>query len=84
MSKNTNHLTVRYPAQERTLTIEYMPTFPYQITGWEETYMDGFGAGRKQLATRAVRDKTLFIDYWRYHSNSDIALRDSLNLPNCP
>lgn len=71
-------LTVNYPEQERTLSIYFTEKFPHRIAGWEETYMDGFGANKKKLTTLAVKKKTLFIDYWNHNKLSDDTLRDSL------
>lgn len=73
-------LSVQYPEQERTLKIYFAEKFPYQIIGWEETYLDGFGTNKKKLTTRAIKKKTLFIDYWNHNKNADTALRDSLEL----
>lgn len=73
-------LSVQYPEQDRTLNIYYTEKFPYQIIGWEETYLDGFGANKKKLTTRAIKKKTLFIDYWNHNKKADTDFRDSLEL----
>lgn len=72
--------SVQYQSQQRTLTIYFNEHFPYNIAGWEESYLDGFGKDKKVLTTKAVKNKTLIIDYWNHHNNSDAALRDSLGL----
>lgn len=72
--------SIQYKNQQRTLTIYFSENSPYAITGWEESYPDGFGKDKKVLTTRAVKNKTLIIDYWNHHNNNDAALRDSLGL----
>lgn len=62
---------------ERSLEITFSLTFPHQILSWSETSK---GIGGKSLTTTASLDKTLYIDYWTRNSNSDLYLRDSLNL----
>lgn len=75
--------TVAYAGpKQHTLTICYEPAFPYQILGWEETYLDSPGAAQPRLlTTRATRRRRIKLDYWRTHSNADAAWRDSLGLP---
>lgn len=72
--------SIQYKNQQRTLTIYFTENFPYTIAGWEESYPDGFGKDKKILSTRAVKDKTLIIDYWNHNKNIDAVLRDSLGL----
>lgn len=84
MQNVTRTLSVNYPEQERVLKIEFKKAFPHEIENWEETYIDGFGASRKKLTSRAVKSATLFTDYWRQHSNADAPLRDTLKLKRCP
>lgn len=48
--------------------------------GWGETYMDGFGANRQRLTTRAVHDRTMMRDYWTRNSTAADNLRAALNL----
>ncbi|MGE0567095.1 MAG: hypothetical protein AB7O73_04040 [Bacteroidia bacterium] len=72
--------SIQYKNQQRMLTIYFSENFPHAIAGWEESYPDGFGKDKKVLTTKAVKDKTLIIDYWNHHNNSDAALRDSLGL----
>jgi hypothetical protein len=62
---------------DRVLEVYFERAFPYAISGWDETSMEG----GKRLTTRADRTKTLRIDYWSRHSNADRALRDQLDLP---
>lgn len=72
--------TVYYPESERTLKIFFENKFPYKITGWEETYKDGFGGKAKILTTKAELIQTVFVDYWKKNANADIIWRDSLKL----
>lgn len=63
-------------APERRLSIHYQKDFPHQIEGWEEVYEDNGNL----LTTKAVRKKTLLIDYWNQHQLKDEALRKTLEL----
>ena len=65
--------------EPRTLTIYFESAFPHRILGWEEAYADGFGQP-KPLVTRAVRKKSIEIDYWNRHDNADAPLRKELGL----
>lgn len=73
---------VFYPELQRTLTLRYTSSFPYTIESFEETYVDGWGAGAKQLTTRATRQERLMLDYWRHNQLDDAPLRDKLGLQN--
>ena len=72
--------TLHYSTLGRTLTINYQPIFPYQITSWEETYKDGYGSKSKTLTTKATALKTLKSPYWNKNSNNDEKLRDLLKV----
>ncbi|MCY7351065.1 MAG: hypothetical protein LH606_10410 [Cytophagaceae bacterium] len=73
---NLRAYTLVYPALSRRLILFFERAFPHQIMGWEETSV----ANGKSLTTRAVRKKTLKIDYWNHNHPADQALRDSLAL----
>jgi hypothetical protein len=72
--------SINYPAANRTLKIYFQTAFPHEILGWEETYPDGFGAKKNMLTTKAVRKKTIWLDYWKHNANVDSTYRDSLQL----
>jgi hypothetical protein len=72
--------TIYYPALQRTLKIYLEAAFPHQILGWQESYPDGFGTNKKMLTTKAVRKKTIWLDYWKHNSISDSTYLDSLQL----
>ncbi len=72
--------TIFYPTAQRTLKIYFQTDFPHQILGWQETYLDGFGANKKLLTTTAIRKKTIWLDYWKHNSNADSTYLDSLQL----
>jgi hypothetical protein len=72
--------TIYYPALQRTLKIYFEAAFPHQILGWQESYPDGFGTNKKMLTTKAVRKKTIWLDYWKHNSISDSTYLDSLQL----
>jgi hypothetical protein len=71
---------IQYPASKRTLKIYFNNSFPYEILGWEETYPDGFGNNKKMLTTKAVRKKTIWLDYWKHNTLADSTYNDSLQL----
>lgn len=77
---NLKVYTVHYLESERTLKIFFENKFPNKITGWEETYKDGFGDKAKMLTTKAELIQTVFTDYWKKNANADIIWRDSLKL----
>ncbi len=72
--------SIHYPAAQRTLQIYFQSAFPHEILGWQETYPDRFGANKKILTTKAVRKKTLWLDYWKHNSIADSSYRDTLQL----
>lgn len=67
---------LHYPIANRSLVVEIEKSFPHKILGWEET----FQSRGQQRVTKAVLDKTLWIDYWNKNSNQDAYLRDTLRL----
>lgn len=72
--------TIHYPAAQRTLQIYFKSAFPYEILGWQETYPDGFGTNKKMLISKAVRKKTIWLDYWKHNTLADSTWRDTLQL----
>lgn len=77
-SNKAGQYIIKYRELDRTLTINYNPAFPYNITSWEETYKDGsFG---KTLTTKATHLKTLKLPYWNKNTNADENLREILQL----
>lgn len=72
--------TIQYPLTQRTLQIYFQSLFPHKILGWQETYPDGFGNNKKMLTTKAVRKKTIWLDYWKRNSLTDSTYRDTLQL----
>lgn len=71
---------IHYPELNRTLTITFEKDFPHQITGWEETYVSGFGKDAKILISKATLRKTIVTDYWNKNKNKYLNYRDSLGL----
>lgn len=71
---------INYPELNRSLTIYFNTQFPFDITGWEETFISGFGGKAKQLTTKATKLKTLKSNYWSKNTNNDNSYRDSLGL----
>ncbi len=72
--------TLSYPELSRTLTIMFNPEFPYDITGWEESFKSGFGSNAKMLTTKATKLKSIKSAYWGKNSNADEDLRKELLL----
>ncbi|MFK7780802.1 septum formation inhibitor Maf [Psychroserpens sp.] len=77
---NENSYSINYPDLNRTLTINFNPVFPYEITGWEDTYQDGYGLNAKTLTTKATQLKTIKSAYWSKNKNADEVLRETLML----
>ncbi|MEZ4803473.1 MAG: septum formation inhibitor Maf [Gelidibacter sp.] len=71
---------ISYPDLDRRLTIHFNAEFPYDITGWEETFISGFGDKAKKLTTKATKLQTIKSDYWNKNSNADNPLRESLGI----
>lgn len=71
---------LRFDAHNRSLKIQFQRDFPYEILGWEETYLSGFGPGAKLLTTRATRNQSIFTDYWTHHNVADSVWREKLGL----
>lgn len=80
LADNETAYIIKYPDLNRQLKIVYNNRFPYEITGWEETFTSGWGASAKTLTTKATRIKTMKTDYWTKHNNVDLPLRDELGL----
>ena len=71
---------IYYSELKRTLTINFNTAFPHDISGWEESYPEGYGANAKILTTKATKIKTLKSAYWGKNSNADESLRETLGL----
>lgn len=72
--------TIHYPVTQRTLQIYYKPDAPYTILGWQESYPDGFGEGKKMLTTTGTLKKTTWLDYWNHNHLADSIYRTQLDL----
>jgi hypothetical protein len=75
-----NSYEMRYPELDRTLTINFSPSFPYDIDSWTETSKSGFGTDALTLTSTATKIKTLRTAYWKENRNKDLPLRDSLGI----
>lgn len=78
MTENT--YSISYPELDRTLTIKFNPQFPYDIIGWEETFISGFGEKAQKLTTKATKLETLKSAYWKKNSNAEEPLRETLRI----
>ncbi|PKV50722.1 hypothetical protein ATE84_2788 [Aquimarina sp. MAR_2010_214] len=79
---NTNTYTIEYPELDRSISITFNASFPYEIEHWTETYKSGFGPNAKKLTTKATKIKSIKSAYWGKNSNKDEVLRDELGLTN--
>ena len=69
---NTEIYTLQYKNLKRALTIRYDKAFPHIIQSWEEK--------SQSLTTRAVRTKTIMLDYWNKNGVADAPFRKQLGL----
>ncbi|MFW5760304.1 MAG: hypothetical protein ACOCXH_04925 [Cyclobacteriaceae bacterium] len=65
-----------YDNPQRILKIFFESTFPFKITGWEDTHLS---AG-EMLTTKASLNKTLNLDYWNQNNLEDTHYRQQLGL----
>lgn len=72
--------SITYKETERTLSINFSASFPYQIESWTEEFKSGFGAKAQTMVSKGTKLKTLKTPYWRQNSNKFVGLRDSLAL----
>ena len=70
-----NVYTIKYPNNNRTLSIYYQSEFPYIIESWEDSYQ---GLGGTVLTTIATRKNTKKLPYWSLHDNKDRPLNAEL------
>jgi hypothetical protein len=71
--------SIDYPELKRKLTLHFNSTFPFEIEKWEETNATRSNdtTNLKTTATRLNRIKSA---YWGQNNNTDLYLRDSLQL----
>lgn len=72
--------TIDYKNIERKLSITFSSNFPYEIEGWTEEYVSGFGPKAKLMKSTATKLKSLKTPYWRQNSIIDTKLRKDLDL----
>ena len=72
--------SLTFPETNREFKFVFEKNFPHEIVSWEETYKSGFGADSKELTTKAVRDKSVLLDYWNRNSTFDEVLREKLGI----
>ncbi len=71
---------IKYKDLDREVEIIYNKDFPYEILGWKETYISGWGNDAKILTTEAVKLKTITLDYWNKNKLADKKVRKLLGL----
>jgi len=79
-SSISRKLEINYSDIERNVTIEFSKEFPFEILQWEETYKSGFGKNAKLMTTKAVKKKTILLDYWTKNHIADSTYRSQLEL----
>jgi len=72
--------TIEYPKLQRSVSISFNSSFPYEIESWTETFKSGFGPNAKELTTKATKLKSIKSAYWGKNRTKDTFLRDSLGL----
>ncbi|MEP1094010.1 MAG: hypothetical protein ABJG78_02810 [Cyclobacteriaceae bacterium] len=73
------HMKYSLEYENRSLSIYFNSDFPFEILGWEETYLSGFGEPQ-QLTTKAKRISSIKSAYWGKNSNADREIRKELGL----
>ena len=76
----TSTYSISYPDLERSIEIDFITKFPYNIIGWSESSKSGFGSNAKIMTSTAVKNKSIITPYWQQNKNSDLFLRDSLGI----
>ena len=71
---------VSYPELNRTLKINFNTNFPFDILGWEETTLNGYGTSAKLLTTKATKLESIKSAYWSKNHNANEGLRETLKL----
>lgn len=79
-SLNHGTYTLSYPELNRTLAINFNVNFPYDILGWEETTVNGYGTSAQTMTSKATKLKTIKSAYWNKNHNGDEGLRETLKL----
>ena len=80
IEKNQMRYSLTFPDTNRQFNVVFEKNFPHEIVSWEEIYESGFGPDSKKLVTKAVRDKSVILDYWNRNSTFDEVLRGKLGL----
>ena len=65
---------------DRKLIIAFIDEFPYEITGWTETYKSGFGPSAVEITTTATKMESQMLDYWNLNDVDDSHYRKELKL----
>ncbi|MBK8967605.1 MAG: hypothetical protein IPM36_13240 [Lewinellaceae bacterium] len=66
-------LVLKYPELDRVLKIQFEPSFPFKIIGWEEHHSG-------KILSSGMLQKTIKTAYWNLNQSTETALRDSLFL----
>ncbi|TFV92366.1 hypothetical protein E4S40_16105 [Algoriphagus kandeliae] len=77
LGQQTSQFVVEYPELNRTLLIQFIKTFPYEIVSWEEVRISPSGREERSIATRKEK---MLVDYWTKNGVEDEWLRKQLGL----
>tara|TARA_R110002049_G_scaffold120471_14_gene274934 strand:- start:2500 stop:3420 length:921 start_codon:yes stop_codon:yes gene_type:complete len=80
LETNKMELAITYSKLDRIVTIQFEKNSPFRILEWSETAMSGFGESAQKLTTVASLDTTILSPYWNKNKNSDLYMRELLNL----
>ena len=78
--KSEMNYSVKFPDSGRQFNITFEKNFPFEIISWEEIYESGFGPDSKELVTRAVRNKSVMLDYWNKNTTFDEVIREKMGI----
>ncbi len=76
--QSTLKYVIVYPTDNRTLEIFFASSFPHEIYGWKETYVDGVGMKSHKLTTTAMRKNGVKANFENFYSGAFNNMRDSL------
>lgn len=77
LGQQTNQFVIEYPELNRTVKIQFIKTFPFEIVSWEEIRISPSGREERSLA---IRKEKMLIDYWTKNGVEDEWLRKQLGL----
>ncbi|NVJ85686.1 MAG: hypothetical protein HWE15_05230 [Algoriphagus sp.] len=77
LGQQTSQFVIEYPELNRTVQIQFIKTFPFEIVSWEEVRISPSGREERSIATRKEK---MLIDYWTKNGVEDEWIRKQLGL----